>query len=73
MLPYELGKLFKLQVLGLHGNPLSKEVLALYGEPSGTHKLLLYMLDNLQGRMIAYCYIYTFLNELLLLILECDQ
>lgn len=49
MLPYELGKLFQLQVLGLQGNPLSKEILALYGEPSGTHKLLSYMLDNLQG------------------------
>ncbi|KAF7394628.1 hypothetical protein HZH68_008764 [Vespula germanica] len=49
VLPYELGKLFQLQVLGLQGNPLSKEVMALYGEPSGTHKLLSYMLDNLQG------------------------
>ncbi|XP_029035166.1 CCR4-NOT transcription complex subunit 6-like isoform X2 [Osmia bicornis bicornis] len=48
VLPYELGKLFQLQVLGLQGNPLSKEVMALYGEPSGTHKLLSYMLDNLQ-------------------------
>lgn len=50
VLPYELGKLFLLQVLGLHGNPLSKEVMALYGEPSGTNKLLCYMLDNLQGK-----------------------
>ncbi|XP_031366387.1 CCR4-NOT transcription complex subunit 6-like isoform X2 [Apis laboriosa] len=50
VLPYELGKLFQLQVLGLQGNPLSKEILALYGEPSGTHKLLSYMLDNLQGK-----------------------
>ncbi|XP_020720621.1 CCR4-NOT transcription complex subunit 6-like isoform X6 [Bombus pyrosoma] len=49
VLPYELGKLFQLQVLGLQGNPLSKEIMALYGEPSGTHKLLSYMLDNLQG------------------------
>ncbi|CAK9797771.1 CCR4-NOT transcription complex subunit 6-like [Anthophora plagiata] len=49
VLPYELGKLFQLQVLGLQGNPLSKEVMTLYGEPSGTHKLLSYMLDNLQG------------------------
>ncbi|XP_011303161.1 CCR4-NOT transcription complex subunit 6-like isoform X2 [Fopius arisanus] len=48
VLPYELGKLFQLQLLGLHGNPLNKEVMALYGEPSGTHKLLSYMLDNLQ-------------------------
>ncbi|CAD6215643.1 GSCOCG00000455001-RA-CDS, partial [Cotesia congregata] len=49
VLPYELGKLFQLQVLGLHGNPLSKEMMALYGEPQGTHKLLSFMLDNLQG------------------------
>ncbi|KOX77447.1 CCR4-NOT transcription complex subunit 6-like [Melipona quadrifasciata] len=51
VLPYELGKLFQLQVLGLQGNPLSKEIMALYGEPSGTHKLLSYMLDNLQGAL----------------------
>ncbi|XP_068967838.1 CCR4-NOT transcription complex subunit 6-like isoform X2 [Bombus flavifrons] len=51
VLPYELGKLFQLQVLGLQGNPLSKEIMALYGEPSGTHKLLSYMLDNLQGKL----------------------
>lgn len=50
VLPYELGKLFQLQVLGLQGNPLSKEVMALYGEPAGTNKLLTYMLDNLQGK-----------------------
>ncbi|XP_074116025.1 CCR4-NOT transcription complex subunit 6-like isoform X4 [Cotesia typhae] len=50
VLPYELGKLFQLQVLGLHGNPLSKEMMALYGEPQGTHKLLSFMLDNLQGK-----------------------
>lgn len=52
VLPYELGKLFQLQVLGLQGNPLSKDVMALYGngEPAGTNKLLTYMLDNLQGR-----------------------
>lgn len=52
VLPYEIGKLFQLQVLGLQGNPLSKEMMALYGEPSGTHKLLSYMLDNLQGKSI---------------------
>lgn len=52
VLPYELGKLFQLQVLGLQGNPLSKDVLTLYGtgEPAGTNKLLTYMLDNLQGK-----------------------
>lgn len=52
VLPYELGKLFQLQVLGLQGNPLSKEVMTLYGngESTGTNKLLTYMLDNLQGK-----------------------
>jgi hypothetical protein len=50
VLPYELGKLFKLQVLGLKGNPLTKEIMSLYMEPNGTHKLLTYMMDNLQGR-----------------------
>lgn len=56
VLPYELGKLFQLQVLGLQGNPLSKEVMALYGngEPAGTNKLLMYMLDNLQGNWRDY-------------------
>ncbi|XP_043591643.1 CCR4-NOT transcription complex subunit 6-like isoform X2 [Bombus pyrosoma] len=56
VLPYELGKLFQLQVLGLQGNPLSKEIMALYGEPSGTHKLLSYMLDNLQGKLLLSPY-----------------
>jgi Leucine-rich repeat (LRR) protein len=50
VLPYELGKLFQLHILGLQGNPLTKEILTLYGEPNGTHKLLTYMLDNLQGK-----------------------
>jgi len=56
VLPYELGKLFQLQVLGLQGNPLSKDVMALYGngEPAGTNKLLTYMLDNLQGKWKAF-------------------
>ncbi|CAB3362119.1 Hypothetical predicted protein [Cloeon dipterum] len=48
VLPYELGKLFKIQVLGLKGNPLTKEIMSLYMEPNGTHKLLTYMMDNLQ-------------------------
>lgn len=49
MLPYELGKLFHLHVLGLHGNPLGKDVMSIYNEPNGTNKLLTYMLDNLSG------------------------
>lgn len=52
VLPYEIGKLFHLHVLGLHGNPLGKEVLSIYNEPNGTNKLLTYMLDNLTGEQI---------------------
>lgn len=50
VLPNEIGKLFRLHVLGLHGNPLGKEVLSIYNEVNGTHKLLTYMLDNLTGK-----------------------
>nr|XP_022900191.1 CCR4-NOT transcription complex subunit 6-like isoform X1 [Onthophagus taurus] len=48
ILPYELGKLFNLIVLGLQGNPLSKDIMTLYTEPNGIPKLLTFMLDNLQ-------------------------
>ncbi|XP_068909692.1 CCR4-NOT transcription complex subunit 6-like isoform X5 [Tenebrio molitor] len=48
ILPYELGKLFNLMVLGLIGNPLSKDIMNIYAEPNGTQKLLTFMLDNLQ-------------------------
>lgn len=54
VLPYEIGKLFHLHILGLHGNPLNKEVLSIYNEPNGTLKLLTYMLDNLQGKILLY-------------------
>uniref|UniRef100_A0A336M7I4 poly(A)-specific ribonuclease n=1 Tax=Culicoides sonorensis TaxID=179676 RepID=A0A336M7I4_CULSO len=47
VLPYELGKLFHLVILGLHGNPLGKDIMSIYNEPNGTSKLLTYMLDNL--------------------------
>ncbi|CAI9744046.1 Hypothetical predicted protein [Octopus vulgaris] len=46
-LPFELGKLFQLQTLGLQGNPLSPDILNRYNEPNGTQKLLSYMLDHL--------------------------
>lgn len=46
-LPFELGRLFQLQNLGLKGNPLSPDLLAIYNEPNGSQKLLLYLLDNL--------------------------
>lgn len=45
-LPYELGKLFHLVVLGLHGNPLTKDILSIYNDLNGTNKLLTHMLDN---------------------------
>lgn len=47
VLPNEIGKLFKLSILGLHGNPLGKEVLSIYNELNGTSKLLTFMLDNI--------------------------
>lgn len=48
ILPYELGKLFNLMILSLMGNPLNKDIMTIYSEPHGTHKLLTFMLDNLQ-------------------------
>lgn len=53
-LPHELGRLFQLQVLGLAGNPLCQEVMKLYSEPNGTHRLLMYLLDSLQGKIIYF-------------------
>lgn len=50
-LPYEMGKLFQLQLLGLGGNPLSKECIKLYSEANGTQKLITYLLDSLQGKL----------------------
>uniref|UniRef100_A0A1A9VVJ7 Uncharacterized protein n=1 Tax=Glossina austeni TaxID=7395 RepID=A0A1A9VVJ7_GLOAU len=51
VLPYEIGKLFHLHILGLMGNPLQKEFLSIYNEPNGTQKLLTYMLDNLSSNL----------------------
>ena len=45
-LPYELGRLFNLDVLGLKGNPLSNEYLSIYSEHNGVSRLISYMLDN---------------------------
>lgn len=56
VLPNEIGKLFHLHILGLHGNPLGKEVLSIYNDSNGSHKLLTYLLDNLSGEWhIAIC------------------
>lgn len=46
-LPCELGKLFQLQLLGLHGNPLGSDIMSMY--TTGTNCLLTYLLDNLPG------------------------
>ena len=50
VLPYEIGKLFNLQNIGLKGNPLTMEIQAVYSDSNGTLKLLSYMLDNLAGK-----------------------
>jgi len=47
VLPYELGRLFQLQNLGLKGNPLTQEIMVIYNDTNGTQKLLSYLLDNL--------------------------
>lgn len=39
-------------MLSLTGNPLNKDIMSIYSEPNGTHKLLTFMLDSLQGRFI---------------------
>lgn len=51
VLPYEIGKLFNLQNIGLKGNPLTMEIQAVYSDSNGTLKLLSYMLDNLAGKI----------------------
>lgn len=58
VLPYEIGKLFHLHILGLHGNQLGKDIMSIYNEINGTHKLLTYMLDNLTGELYFTFFIY---------------
>ena len=53
MLPYELGRLFQLQTLGLNGNPLQSELVELYSSPNGTYELIGYLLDNHPPNMEA--------------------
>lgn len=55
-LPNELGRLFQVQVLGLAGNPLCQELMKIYSEPNGTHRLLMYLLDSLQGKIFDFIY-----------------
>lgn len=45
-----MGKLFKLQILGLKGNPLSTDIMTLFSEVNGTDKILSYLLDNLPSK-----------------------
>lgn len=49
-------------VLGLIGNPLSKDIMNIYAEPNGTQKLLTFMLDNLQGKK-NFLYLRQFLHK----------
>lgn len=60
VLPYELGKLFHLHILGLMGNPLQKELLSIYNEPNGTQKLLIHMLDSLSSKYYLYPFLKIF-------------
>lgn len=53
VLPNEIGKLFHIQILGLHGNPLQKDLQSIYNEPNGTQKLLTYLLDNLSCKFFS--------------------
>lgn len=68
VLPYELGKLFHLHILGLHGNPLGKDVMSIYNEPNGTHKLLTYMLDNLTGMSYLIATLFLFVQYFIVLL-----
>ncbi len=54
VLPYEIGKLFNLHILGLSGNPLNQDLLSLM--KSGTPRLLTYLLDNLVGQFAYVCF-----------------
>ena len=53
-LPFELGRLFQLQVLVLKGNPLNTDMLGLYNEHNGVPRLLSYMLDNISRKFILF-------------------
>lgn len=57
VLPFEIGKLFQLHILGIHGNPLGKDILSIYNEVNGTQKLLTYMLDSLSSKSIFIIFI----------------
>ena len=62
VLPYELGKLFKLQALGIKGNPLTQDITSIYSEVNGTQKLLVHLLDQLNCKCVflKFCFINIF-------------
>ena len=60
VLPYELGRLFQLQTLGLNGNPLPSEIIELYSAPNGTYELIGYLLDNQPPNMEQPGWFFTF-------------
>ena len=47
VIPYELGRLFLLQVFTLSGNPLPQEVLQTVNDTNGVPQLITFLLDNL--------------------------
>lgn len=59
VLPNEIGKLFHIHILGLHGNPLQKELQSIYNEPNGTQKLLTYLLDSLSSKFKDHLFVYV--------------
>lgn len=62
VLPFEIGKLFQLHILGIHGNPLGKDILSIYNEVNGTSKLLTYMLDSLSSKCNFHITIFGLLS-----------
>jgi len=59
-LPNEVGCLFQLQNLGLSGNPLIPELSKLYNEPNGTHRVLMHLLNLLEGKRFIIVIYYTY-------------
>jgi CCR4-NOT transcription complex subunit 6 len=51
-LPYELGFLFNLDTLGIHGNPLDEEIKSRIMQ-EGTKNLIVYFRENMPGRPLT--------------------
>ena len=71
VLPYEIGKLFNLQNIGLKGNPLTMEIQSVYSDSNGTLKLLNYMLDNLAGKIPICLCLYCYCNKSMCFLINC--